>query len=122
MNKRSKEVQKAIVELNDIADRMKDEGYHFNIGDGTDADKCSANIKEVTRYIIVLENKVERFNKELDLDYVDNNFISKDKIRDKIKELEEEKKKYFGMQGLQYSELALQTVKIQVLRELLEGE
>ena len=49
-------------------------------------------------------------------------YINKDKIRGKIKELEDETDKYIGIQGLQYSELALQTVKIQVLNELLKGE
>lgn len=116
MNKRSKEVQKAIVELNDIADKMKNEGYHFNIGDGTDADKCSANIKEVTRYIIVLENKVERFNKELDLDYVDNNFISKDKIRDKIKHCENIKD---VVDNGTYTFKEVEETIISVLKELL---
>lgn len=49
-----------------------------------------------------------------------NNFISKDKVRDKIEELEEKSKKYQGMQGLRYSEIALDAARIQVLKELLE--
>jgi hypothetical protein len=35
------------------------------------------------------QEKLERFNNELDLDYVDNNFVSKDKIRELIEELED---------------------------------
>ena len=51
-----------------------------------------------------------------------NDYISKQNIRDKIEEIEEKSKKYQGMQGLRYSEIALDAARIQVLKELLESE
>lgn len=50
----------------------------------------------------------------------ENYVIPKQKVRDKIEELEEKSKKYQGMQGLRYSEIALDAARIQVLKELLE--
>lgn len=46
--------------------------------------------------------------------------IPKQKVRDKIEELEEKSKKYQEMQGLRYSEIALDVARIQVLKELLK--
>lgn len=70
--------------------------------------------QETIQGLLDLYNKEKEKNKEyerqLDLDYVDENFISKDKIREKI----EEYKKYDN--GINYEN------EISILQELLEGE
>ena len=68
-------------------------------------------IEKQQKEIEELEEKVKRFNDELDLDYVDNNFIPKDKIREKIKEYEEE----FDMGERWYTKNYI----IEILKELL---
>lgn len=76
--------------------------------------------------------EIERFNNEMDLDYVDNNFVSKKKIQDKIdelnKQIEELKKNAFskGLDEVEFdfwkSELNKAIAKRNVLQELLESE
>ena len=48
------------------------------------------------------------------------NSISKDKIKEKIKELEKEKIKYIGDKGLRYSETGIINSEMNILKELLE--
>lgn len=54
------------------------------------SEKDFADIKKANRIILNLiekqQKELERFNNEMDLDYVDKNFIPKDKIRTLIKE------------------------------------
>lgn len=82
---RSEEVEEAINQLKEDVNIIIYGNQIFE--DRTTCEKD--DLKTVLSYIEELEKKIERFNNELDLDYVDNNFVSKDKIRDKIKELEE---------------------------------
>ena len=54
--------------------------------------------------------------------YVDKrDAVMKDKIRDKIKELEEEKEKYVGYKGLEFSRIGVINSQIKVLEEI-KGE
>ena len=48
------------------------------------------------------------------------NCISKNKIREKIEELEKEYNKYTGYKGLEFSRTGLINSQIKVLNELLE--
>ena len=47
-------------------------------------------IKKLIKRNKELEETVEKFNEQLDLDYVDNNFIEKDRIKRIIEELKKE--------------------------------
>ena len=60
-----------------------------------------------------LEEKVNKYEKQLDLDYVDNNFIEKSKVREKI-----EFYKRYGK--IKNSNEYVMSVEIEVLEELLE--
>lgn len=73
------------------------------------------SIETLLSYISELEEKVEKYNKQLDLNYVDDNFISKDVIRDKIEHLK-------SFKGLVMYEKYNYEVIIRHLEELLGEE
>ena len=67
-----------------------------------------------------LESKLEEANKQLDLDYVDENYIPKQKIKDKIEELNkayEDSKNEYGESEYYYPDYT-----ITILQELLQEE
>lgn len=64
-----------------------------------------------------LEEEIENINKQLDLDYVDNNYIPKSKIKEKIEELKQEYKIALEENSIKAFILKCQ---IQILQELLE--
>ena len=122
------EIEEAIKQLqnkkqlfNERKEQMKRDTYHsykevpFTEHDITAMDK-------VFNYISELEEKVEKYNKQLDLDYVDNNFISKDVIREKIKEIEEIPDQMVKEYGIpeESKNIFLNEKGIQVLKELLD--
>ena len=57
-------------------------------------DDCNfiLSIYTVLQEIEHLQKENEEYSKQLDLDYVDKNFVSKDKIRKKIKQMNTEEK------------------------------
>lgn len=72
-------------------------------------------------------NTLKRHDDELDLDYVDKNYISKDKIKDKIQKLEREFDFYAGREHAEWEDGEFDgdrcdeiSTKIGVLKELLE--
>ena len=63
-----------------------------------------------------LEEELEKANRQLDLDYVEENFIPKQKVMDKIEELIIDNRyydKFLESRDIQYT--------IDILREILEG-
>lgn len=56
-------------------------------------DKSVDEQLEREKYTHELEKKIEKYAKQIDLEYVEENFISKDKIRGKIKELKVKREK-----------------------------
>ena len=81
-------------------------------------------LEQKDKRIQELEEKLEKANKQLDLDYVDDNYIPKQKVKDKI----ELHKNYLLNQAIT-SNLTLdshfrdrENYLMQTLQELLEGE
>lgn len=81
-------------------------------------------INEKDSRIQELEKELEKANKQLDLDYVDDNYIPKQKVKDKI-----ELHKYYLLNQAITSNPTLDShfrdkekYVIQVLQKLLEGE
>lgn len=73
-----------------------------------------------------LEEELAEFNKQLDLDYVDENYIPKQVAIDKIEELKTKRRKlgfktYLRREDM-LNEDKMIVCKIEVLQELLEGE
>lgn len=72
-------------------------------------------INEKDSRIQELEEELEKANKQLDLDYVNDNYITKEKVKDKIEELKNDIKN--GNTRYPY----ILEHKIEVLQELLKG-
>lgn len=81
-----------------------------------------------------LEEELEKANKQLDLDYVDDNYIPKQKVKDKIEELKKEYYEILSEYGNLDTDIVINVpnknvrkyidelvIKILVLQELLEG-
>lgn len=66
-----------------------------------------------------LESKLEEANKQLDLDYVDKNYIPKQKIKDKIDEIIEDKDGKYYYEFLEFRDIQK---TIDILSELLQVE
>lgn len=82
-----------------------------------------------------LEEELEKANKQLDLDYVDDNYIPKQKVKDKIEELKKEYYEILSEYGNLDTDIVINVpnknvrkyidelvIKILVLQELLKGE
>ena len=81
-----------------------------------------------------LEEELEKANRQLDLDYVDDNYIPKQKVKDKIEELKKEYYEILSEYGNLDTDIVINVpnknvrkyidelvIKILVLQELLEG-
>ena len=106
---RSKEVDEAIKRIDYLQQDL------------CSCEECQLNKKAyntIFAYIEELEeeNKVQRG--QLNSAF-DNGFIHKDKIRDKIKELDEDKQKYIGYKGLEFSRTGVINSQIQVLKSII---
>lgn len=80
--------------------------------------------KDLANRIDIVLKELEKANKQLDLDYVDNNYVSKDKIKAKIKDIKREleileKKNDCSMI---YNPKDICKAEILRLKEILEGE
>ena len=64
-----------------------------------------------------LEEELEKANKQLDLDYVDDNYIPKQKVKDKIEEYNKKMEEDVGHPNW----IIVDKIVINVLQELLEG-
>lgn len=73
-------------------------------------------LEQKDKRIQELEEKLEKANRQLDLDYVDENYIPKQAVIDKIEELKKDIKN--GNTRYPY----IEEHKIEILQELLEGE
>ena len=90
------------------------------------SDKNVANIEELINLeeqleiandrIKELEEELAEFNKQLDLDYVDENYIPKQVVIDKMEELNNEIKNGDTIEAI------FKIKQQQILQELLEGE
>lgn len=82
-----------------------------------------------------LEEELEKANRQLDLDYVDDNYIPKQKVKDKIEELKKEYYEILSEYGNLDTDIVINVpnknvrkyidelvIKILVLQELLKGE
>lgn len=69
--------------------------------------------KELTDEYLIQRNLINA-------EFLNENYISKDKIKAKIEELEKEKSKYTGYKGLEISRTGLINAQKLVLQELLE--
>ena len=82
-----------------------------------------------------LEKELEKANRQLDLDYVDDNYIPKQKVKDKIEELKKEYYEILSEYGNLDTDIVINVpnknvrkyidelvIKILVLQELLKGE
>lgn len=124
---------KNIVSEDDIKALKKDLFYYDEIHENLDDD--TVNFYEALRHILLereqdkkrikeLEEELEKANRQLDLDYVDDNYIPRQKVKDKIEE-----HKYYLLNQAITSNPTLDShfrdkekYVIQVLQKLLEGE
>lgn len=65
-----------------------------------------------------LEKELEKANRQLDLDYVDDNYIPKQKVKDKIEKYNKKMEEDVGHPNW----IIVDKIVINVLQELLEGE
>lgn len=127
----NKELEKAIYRIEIHKD-------YAGLANGT----CVVNKQDVETVLKELkrrEEENEEYNKQLDLDYVRENYIAKDKIREKIEELKEKEENMYsrikelenivGMSLKQYEELNKLyseynevLIRIESLEELLKGK
>lgn len=93
--------------------------------------KFDNELAERVQILLDLYNKEKEKNKKLtdeyliqrdliNAEFLNENYISKDKIKEKIEELEKEKSKYTGYKGLEFSRTGLINAQKLVLQELLE--
>lgn len=82
-----------------------------------------SDIETVLSYISELEKENIEYKTYIQkLDKLNaSEFIFKDTIRDKIKELEEQDELYKGYKGLEFSRTGVINLQIRVLKELLEN-
>ena len=75
-------------------------------------------LEQKDKRIQELEEKLEKANRQLDLDYVDDNYIPKQKVKDKIEEYNKKMEEDVGHPNW----IIVDKIVINVLQELLEGE
>lgn len=75
-------------------------------------------LEQKDKRIQELEEKLEKANKQLDLDYVDDNYIPKQKVKDKIEKYNRKMEEDVGHPNW----IIVDKIVINVLQELLEGE
>ena len=88
-----------------------------------------AELEQKDKRIKELEEELEKANRQLDLDYVEENFIPKQKVKGKLKELKIERDKIYK-EFIESNRLDKQLhvqgiyldAQIIILQELLEGE
>ena len=110
--------------------RLRDEEYRKVI---ENAQKDITEQKD--KRIKELEEELEKANRQLDLDYVDDNYIPKQKVKDKIEELKKEYYEILSEYGNLDTDIVINVpnknvrkyidelvIKILVLQELLKGE
>lgn len=91
--------------------------FLFEFKDGTELRLVEKeNYDKLVERIKELEAKLEEANKQLDLDYVDKNYIPKQKVKDKIEEI----KLSGGNNGKDNVENLARELATEVLEELLE--
>ena len=73
-------MQKKMAEIQGLAHKIDS---RINVFEGY----CPKEIEHYKEYIEKLQKENEEYSKQLDLDYVDKNYISKKKIEDTIEEL-----------------------------------
>lgn len=92
-------------------------------------------LEQKDKRIQELEEELEKANRQLDLDYVDDNYIPKQKVKDKIEELKNEYDEILSEYGNLDTDIVINVpnknvrkyidelvIKILVLQELLKGE
>ncbi len=82
-------------------------------------------LEKLTNLIDKLQKENEEYSKQIDLDYVDDNYIAKQKIKEKIEELSQYYKKEIYPSLYQWSDITITEhydEMIALLQELLEEE
>lgn len=92
-------------------------------------------LEQKDKRIQELEEELEKANRQLDLDYIDDNYIPKQKVKDKIEELKNEYDEILSEYGNLDTDIVINVpnknvrkyidelvIKILVLQELLKGE
>lgn len=75
-------------------------------------------LEQKDKRIQELEEELEKANRQLDLDYVDDNYIPKQKVKDKIEKYNRKMEEDVGHPNW----IIVDKIVINVLQELLEGE
>lgn len=75
-------------------------------------------LEQKDKRIQELEEELEKANRQLDLDYVDDNYIPKQKVKDKIEKYNKKMEEDVGHPNW----IIVDKIVINVLQELLEGE
>lgn len=98
-----------------VFDIITEEGK-YNLAD--DVEHILTEREQDKNRIKELEKKLEKANKQLDLDYVDDNYIPKQKVKDKIEKYNRKMEEDVGHPNW----IIVDKIVINVLQELLEGE
>ena len=112
-----KEVASLEIVIKDCREHLKIYGEAFITASELDRiENVLAEREQKDERIKELEEELEKANRQLDLDYVEENFIPKQKVMDKIEELIIDNRyydKFLESRDIQYT--------IDILREILEG-
>lgn len=125
-----KEVASLEIVIKDCREHLKIYGEAFITASELDRiENVLAEREQKDERIKELEEELEKANRQLDLDYVEENFIPKQKVKGKLKELKIERDKIYK-EFIESNRLDKQLhvqgiyldAQIIILQELLEGE
>ena len=116
-----KEVASLEIVIKDCREHLKIYGEAFITASELDRiENILAELEQKDKQIKELEEELEKANRQLDLDYVEENFIPKQKVMDKIEELKEVRK--IALERKMMSSVESFEIAIGHLEELLGGE
>lgn len=125
-----KEVASLEIVIKDCREHLKIYGEAFITASELDRiENILAELEQKDKQIQELEEELEKANRQLDLDYVEENFIPKQQVKGKLKELKIERDKIYK-EFIESNRLDKQLhvqgiyldAQIIILQELLEGE
>ena len=125
-----KEVASLEIVIKDCREHLKIYGEAFITASELDRiENILAELEQKDKQIKELEEELEKANRQLDLDYVEENFIPKQQVKGKLKELKIERDKIYK-EFIESNRLDKQLhvqgiyldAQIIILQELLEGE
>ena len=125
-----KNVANIEIVIKDCREHLKIYGEAFITASELDRiENILAELEQKDKQIKELEEELEKANRQLDLDYVEENFIPKQQVKGKLKELKIERDKIYK-EFIESNRLDKQLhvqgiyldAQIIILQELLEGE